>query len=209
MSSPLSKSEVLYLQRCCAVCGIYDGPLDGRWTDAVHGAEQRLAERCDDLKRDLGSFDTRTERNIATLIPPAQEVARRFMAAAAAFPLTVRIISGSRSYAEQDALYAIGRTVKTTSSPVTKAKGGQSNHNFGIAWDVGLFDANGRYLNGKKKGDEQRYSALGEHIKAHVAGIEWGGDWKSFIDRPHYQLATGKPASGVRSRFEAGRSLTD
>lgn len=207
MSSQLSKSDVLYVQRCCAVCGVYDGPLDGKWTDAVHGAEERLAQRGNDLKRNLGIFDARSERNIATLIPPAQEVARKFMTAATAFPLTVRIISGSRTYAEQDALYAIGRTVRKTSGPVTKAKGGQSNHNFAIAWDVGLFAADGRYLDGKKKGDEEQYLGLGAHIKSHVPGIEWGGDWKSFVDKPHYQLATGKPVSGVRSRFEAGQQL--
>ncbi|HUQ94203.1 MAG TPA: M15 family metallopeptidase, partial [Bryobacteraceae bacterium] len=60
------------------------------------------------------SFDERTEKNIATLTPRTQLAARRFMekAVAAMQPegIDVRIISGTRTYAEQNALYAKGRT---------------------------------------------------------------------------------------------------
>lgn len=208
MSSPLSKAEVLYLQRTCACSGLYSGPLDGRWSPAVEAAEARLAVRCEEIKVELGTFDTRSERNIATLMPAAQRVARNFMRAAATFPLPVRIISGSRTYAEQDALFAIGRTTQLNRKPVTKAKGGQSNHNFGIAWDVGIFAADGRYLDGSKAGDETQYKKLGAHIKNIVTAIEWGGDWAGFVDMPHYQLATGKTVAKVRQAFEAGTDLT-
>ena len=40
--------------------------------------------------------------------------------------------------------------------------------------------------------DPQPYIALSKHIKAKAAklGIKivWGGDWKSLVDRPHYEL---------------------
>jgi hypothetical protein len=42
-----------------------------------------------------------------------------------------------RSFAEQDALYAQGRT--KPGKIVTKARGGFSNHNFGVAFDIGVF----------------------------------------------------------------------
>nr|WP_295770097.1 M15 family metallopeptidase [Rhodoferax sp.] len=41
-----------------------------------------------------------------------------------------------RSCAEQDALYAQGRTAP--GNKVTNAKSGDSNHNFGIAFDIGV-----------------------------------------------------------------------
>ena len=43
--------------------------------------------------------------------------------------IKLRIVQGYRTYREQDELYAKGRTMP--GSIVTKAKGGQSNHNFG------------------------------------------------------------------------------
>jgi peptidoglycan L-alanyl-D-glutamate endopeptidase CwlK len=128
------------------------------------------------------------------------------MAAAKSFGPECRIISGTRTYAEQDQLFAIGRTIQMDRKPVTNAKGGQSNHNFGVAWDIGLFDQ-GRYMDGAKKGDEQAYVDLAKLVKSKVSGIEWGGDWKTFPDNPHYQLPTGLKIAEVRSRFEAGTAF--
>jgi peptidoglycan L-alanyl-D-glutamate endopeptidase CwlK len=208
MSKPLSRDEILYLQRTCACCGLYSGPIDGKWSPAVDQAELDLDARSQALRAEIGQFDPRTEKNISTLMPPAQKVAREFMKAASALPLTVRIISGSRTYAEQDALYAIGRTIQTGKSPVTNARGGRSNHNFGVAWDVGIFDSAGKYYTGATKAEQKAYADLGALIKVRVANIEWGGDWKSFVDTPHYQLATGgKSTADMRKLFEAGKAF--
>jgi peptidoglycan L-alanyl-D-glutamate endopeptidase CwlK len=81
---------------------------------------------------------------------------------------------------------------------VTNARPGQSLHNFGIAIDVGLFDG-GRYLP-----DSPLYDKAGK-IGSSIEGLEWGGDWHSFKDKPHYQVATGLSLSEVRAAFEAGR----
>lgn len=208
MSKPITKSEILYFQRVCAVCGYYAGSLDGKWTTDMDEAERRVEQQRIELANQIGQFDPRSEKNIATLMPPAQKVARKFMRAAAGFRNTVKIISGSRTYAEQDALYAIGRTIQTNKSPVTKAKGGQSNHNFGLAWDVAIFEAGGRYMDGSKKGDEKAYADLAGLVKPVVANLEWGGDWASFVDPPHYQLATGgKTTTQVRTLFESGQPM--
>jgi hypothetical protein len=45
-------------------------------------------------------------------------------------------VQGVRTFAEQDALYAQGRTRKGLR--VTNAKGGQSYHNYGLAADCAL-----------------------------------------------------------------------
>jgi len=204
MGKPLSRDEILYLQRTCACSGLYNGPIDGKWSLAMDQVELALAAKNQALRAQIGQFDPRTD--IATLMPPAQKAARKFMTAAASFPLTVRIISGSRTYAEQDALFAIGRTIQTNKKPVTNARGGQSNHNFGVAWDVGIFDAAGKYYTGATKAEEKAYADLGALIRAQVTKLEWGGDWTSFTDRPHYQLnAGGKPIAEVRKLFETGK----
>jgi len=46
----------------------------------------------------------------------------------------LKLISGLRTYEEQDALYAQGRTAP--GPKVTNAPGGHSNHNFGLAFDM-------------------------------------------------------------------------
>jgi len=89
---------------------------------------------------------------------------------------------------------------------VTNARGGQSNHNFGIAWDVGIFE-NGKYYAGDTQKEDKAYVELGGFIKANVPGLEWGGDWKGFVDKPHYQLATGKSVVQVRALLEKREAL--
>src|SRR5579859_3440231 len=74
--------------------------------------------------------DLRSEKNIATLLPGVQPYARALVHKAADAGIAIKIISGLRTYEQQDALYAQGRS--KPGQIVTKAKGGQSNHNFGI-----------------------------------------------------------------------------
>ena len=122
--------------------------------------------------------DSRSEKAIATLLPPVQPYARALVHKAAAAGITIKVIAGTRSYAEQDALYAQGRSAP--GPIVTRARGGESNHNFGIAFDIGVFEG-GRYL-----GDSPKYKAVG--TLGLELGLEWGGNWKSLVDQPHFQL---------------------
>lgn len=96
----------------------------------------------------------------------------------------VLITDGYRSNAEQDALYAQGRT--KPGKIVTNAKGGQSNHNFGIAVDFCLTNEKGTIANYTVNSDWRRVAAI-----AKSKGFEWGGDWKGFVDNPHLEY-TGK-----------------
>ncbi|MCL2346049.1 MAG: M15 family metallopeptidase [Desulfobulbus sp.] len=133
--------------------------------------------------------DPRSEQYIATLLPEVRPLARALIEKAALHGIVIRIVSGSRSYAEQDALYAKGRS--QPGAKVTNARGGYSNHNFGIAFDIGVFEGN-RYL-----GDSPKYKAVG--ALGRDLGLEWGGSWKSLVDQPHYQL---RPlwAAGISER---------
>jgi hypothetical protein len=49
-------------------------------------------------------------------------------------------VSGLRSFQEQSALYALGRTVKNPQGIVTWSKPGYSYHNYGLATDWDYFD---------------------------------------------------------------------
>jgi peptidoglycan L-alanyl-D-glutamate endopeptidase CwlK len=122
--------------------------------------------------------DERSERNIATLLPQVQPLARALIESAAAVGIAIKVISGTRTYEEQNALYEQGRT--TPGRIVTNARGGYSNHNFGIAFDIGVFEG-GRYLD-----ESPAYKAVG--AIGMKLGLEWGGNWKTIQDEPHFQL---------------------
>jgi peptidoglycan L-alanyl-D-glutamate endopeptidase CwlK len=146
-------------------------------------------------------FDPRTEKNIASLHPKAQQKAREFMQLAiplmARYGLDVRIISGLRTFAEQDALYAQGRTAK--GCIVTNARAGFSNHNFGTAFDIGLFL-------GKNYLDESpKYKELGQAGKS--LGLVWGGDFKSIKDEPHFEISTGLTLAQMRERVISKKDI--
>ncbi len=129
------------------------------------------------------TFDDRSEINLATLHPEMQKAMRAFLGVAKTIAAKtghdVKVISGTRSYMEQDALYAKGRTIPNTSI-VTRAKAGFSLHNFGISADIGIFKGKEYF------GEHPLYHELGTLGKS--LGMEWGGDWKSIVDEPHYQL---------------------
>ncbi len=122
--------------------------------------------------------DDRSERVIATLLPEVQPYARALVAKAAANGITIKVISGLRTYDEQNDLYAQGRT--KSGEIVTNARGGYSNHNFGIAFDIGVFEGS-KYLDESPK--YKAVGALGTDL-----GLEWGGNWKTIQDEPHFQL---------------------
>jgi len=102
-----------------------------------------------------------------------------------------------RTFAEQDALYAKGRTV--AGGKVTNAKGGQSYHNYGLAVDIVLLvdkDGNGSYETAswdtKADNDKDGISDWQEVVYVFkMYGWSWGGDWKNFPDAPHFEKSFG------------------
>ena len=92
----------------------------------------------------------------------------------------VRINQGFRSFSEQNKLYNQGRT--TPGLIVTNAKGGESVHQWGVAVDF-VFIKEGYNASNKL------WNTLAKVGKKHC--FEWGGDWETFIDRPHFQMTKG------------------
>jgi peptidoglycan L-alanyl-D-glutamate endopeptidase CwlK len=90
-----------------------------------------------------------------------------------------------RSIAEQNVLY-------NQRPKVTKAKGGQSIHNYGLAFDYVIMldkDNNGTFETIEWDLKSPYHKVVVDYFKS--KGYEWGGDWKSFKDYPHFQKAFG------------------
>lgn len=113
-----------------------------------------------------------------------------------------------RTFAEQDALF-------NARPQVTKAKGGQSYHNYGLAVDIVLLvdkDANGSYESAlwdvKSDFDQDKTADWMEIVaifKRH--GWEWGGDWK-FYDAPHFQKTLGKSIVQLLKMYNSKKFIT-
>lgn len=108
-----------------------------------------------------------------------------------------------RTFGEQDALYAQGRT--KSGAKVTNAKGGQSYHNYGLAIDIVLLIGSAASwdtksdFDGDGKSDWQEVVAI---FKRH--GWEWGGDWK-FTDMPHFQKTLGKSIADLQTLIKLNK----
>lgn len=197
MSAPLTPAETLFRQRLLACAGLYSGKLDSEWGPKTDAASRAWDQAYSAIREEVGRFDGRTEATLQTILPAAQRVMRELLALLRYARFDARAISGTRTYAEQAELFAIGRRGDGRGT-VTNARPGQSLHNFGIAIDVGIFEG-GKYL-----GDSPLYAKAGA-IGREIPGLEWGGDWHSFKDLPHYQLATGLSLGELRAAFEVGR----
>ena len=121
-------------------------------------------------------------RNLDDLAPPVKQRAEAFIAAAKAKGIDLLVTSTYRYNESQDALYAQGRTAP--GNIVTRAKAGQSWHNWRCALDVVPL------VNGKAIWDDQAmWKQVGEIGKS--CGLEWAGDWVTFKEFPHFQYTGG------------------
>jgi peptidoglycan L-alanyl-D-glutamate endopeptidase CwlK len=115
-----------------------------------------------------------------------------FIAACAAQSLDILIYCTYRSNADQDVLYAQGRTAP--GHIVTNARAGQSAHNYRLAFDGCPL------LSGKPMWNEP---LIGPHWNqygkiAQDCGMEWGGAWHgTLVEGPHIQMANWKQVAGV------------
>lgn len=149
-------------------------------------------ERCQKLHPAVRQEAIETLEKIETLFPPT---------------VRVRVVQGLRTIEEQNELYAQGRT--KPGKIITKAKGGKSFHNYGLAIDFAILydkDGNGTFeelswdiqqdfdIDGKKDWDEVRTSF-------EAVGWEWGGKWRTFKDYPHLQKTFGYTAAQLFVRY--------
>lgn len=117
--------------------------------------------------------------------------------------ITIRIGECVRTVAEQDALYAQGRT--KSGIKVTNCKGStySSMHQWGIAADFYLMmdiDGDGKTSDDAFNNATRLFNKVGKLGQS--VGLEWGGSWKSPVDMPHFQLPDwGSTAKQLKSLY--------
>ncbi|WP_317890117.1 M15 family metallopeptidase [Paenibacillus sabuli] len=115
--------------------------------------------------------------------------------------IDVLITDAFRSHEEQEAIYAQGRT--SPGNIVTRARGGESYHNYGLAIDFALRTSSGEVLwdleydgNGNGASDWMEVVEM-----AKTLGFAWGGDWERFPDYPHLQMDFGYTLDQLQRGF--------
>ncbi|WP_394199749.1 M15 family metallopeptidase [Litoreibacter albidus] len=149
---------------------------------------------------DFRTWDGVSSRRIRTLHPTTRHIFFAFINKIEEnYRLTYRVAQAYRTFAEQDALYAQGRT--TPGNIVTGAVGGRSNHNYGAAVDIydviagGAIDWSGAtYPDAVEVGD--------------AFDLDWGGRWTTIVDRPHFEYLTGMTTRQLLAEYNAGNTFT-
>jgi peptidoglycan L-alanyl-D-glutamate endopeptidase CwlK len=128
------------------------------------------------------NFESRpTSIELSSLHPRVAALAKKFLVLTHENHLNVRIYTAFRSWDEEDRLYAQGRWAP--GQIVTNARGGDSYHNWGLAFDAAPYE------HGVMTSDIakfKRMGALGEQV-----GLQWGGTFRSLVDYPHFQYTFG------------------
>ncbi len=140
---------------------------------------------------------TLNSQRLARVHPRLAELGLRLIDLCAQAGVAVLITQGLRTVQEQDDLYAQGRS--NPGKIVTNAKGGQSWHNFGLAFDIVVLDSVGKAEWDTAHPGWKEAAKIGKSL-----GLEWGGDWKSFKDLPHFQLVNGLTLAKCRELFPQG-----
>lgn len=133
-------------------------------------------------------------RNLTDLHPKVAAMCSEFINRCKSQGIDVIITSTYRDKESQDALYAQGRT--TAGQKVTNAKGGQSYHNYKVAFDFCPI------VNGKAQwADTALFTKCGEIGES--VGLSWAGRWVSFKELAHLQYTNGLSLTD----FQQGKTI--
>lgn len=121
-------------------------------------------------------------RKLDDLKPKVKELCEAFIKKCEDKNIDVLITSTYRDKESQDELYAQGRT--KDGKIVTKAKGGESFHNYRVAFDFVPI------VGGKAQwNDAKLFMECG--TIAESVGLEWAGRWSRFSETAHCQYTNG------------------
>jgi peptidoglycan L-alanyl-D-glutamate endopeptidase CwlK len=147
------------------------------------------------------ALDVTSEARLAQVHPELARRVRQIYEELWKEGIVIHVIQGLRTYEEQDALYAKGRTAP--GPIVTNARGGRSYHNYGLAVDlVPAITPDGVWTPDWKNRDAQH--CLTPHYKRMIEvgtslGLISGSRWVKLCDDPHFQF-TGELPERAPSR---------
>ena len=142
-------------------------------------------------------------RDIKQLHPRLQKIIPKLIEECKKQGINIKISECFRTVEEQNALYAKGRT--KPGNIVTNAKGSSysSMHQWGVAFDFYLdmdIDKDGKKSDDAFNNAKKTFNKVGKIGKK--LGLEWGGDWKSIVDLPHFQLPDwGSTTSNLKKKY--------
>lgn len=138
-------------------------------------------------------MDSISTARLQLIYPPLADKITRVLVELEAEGIEARVTQGLRTWAEQDALYAQGRTAP--GEIVTNCPGGKSYHNFGLAADIvpSVYGPDQPY-----NPDWHSQHPTWKRMEALAVsyGLTIGAAWRSFPDAPHVQL-TGRFPEGA------------
>lgn len=142
------------------------------------------------------------------------------------FDIRIIFTDTLRTSAEQTALYAQGRQILSEVNRlrslagmgpiadrqnriITKATLGSSWHEYGLAFDIAITDPDGKRIiwdsssdwNGDGQDDWAQVGSLADEC-----GLEWGGNFTSIYDAPHYQDRRGMTIAQMKQQFTPGET---
>lgn len=117
-------------------------------------------------------------KNINDLHPIIKKMAEDMVKKLSDQGINIIITSTYRDNESQNELYSHGRT--KPGMKITNAKGGQSFHNYRVAFDVVPVVNNKAVWN-----DTKLWNKIGK--VGIECGLFWGKNWKSFSECPHFQ----------------------
>lgn len=136
-------------------------------------------------------------RDVSLLLPEVHDKANELLARCALEGIILGIVQTYRTFDEQAAIYAQGRTAP--GPIVTHSPPGYSWHNWKRAFDVDIVHFPGDPdTKDVWNGPWERVGEIGESL-----GLAWGGRWKS-PDRPHFELTEGITLAGMLATWPKG-----
>lgn len=145
--------------------------------------------------RDTSNGDPGGRLNNANLNPTVRSLTLQLIEQAQAAGLKPYVVDGVRSFEDQNLAYERGNS---------KVKAGGSWHNYGLAVDIAFWNTAG---NGPTwTAPNASWDTIGA-IGKQVGFTRWGGDFTSFVDRPHFEYHpnwSAGAAYGVKPTFDSG-----
>lgn len=123
-------------------------------------------------------------RKVSDLHPYVAGLCNRLIDLCKKEGITIIVTSTLRDSEYQKYLYE--KVPGSTNTPLIGA------HGFGLAFDV-VPIVNGKAI-WNNQGLWNKVGAIGKSI-----GLEWGGDWRSIVDKPHFQYTQGLSSSELRA----------
>jgi hypothetical protein len=111
-----------------------------------------------------------------------------------ALDIDIMITSTYRDFEYQDYLYSIGRTIEKNKPIVTNAKGGESIHNYRLAFDFAPLESNGSIDWSSKN---KKWRLTGELWEG-MGGV-WGGNFISLVDLGHCEYTGGLKLTDLKN----------